>query len=133
MPAPSPGRTVRDAIASELAGGDWCEVLGRHVGFLVDRLDAHLFHGLIRTAHAARALRDHDGPEARAELASGLAAWTVWAAETGAEVAPSPATDPLGEILELARRGAAAFVAQRSSRCMRWLRPWPTSRASADR
>ena len=101
---------ARNAIARELADGDWASVLRRHVAPLAGRLDAHLFHGLIRTAHATRALQYHDDPDARTELAVGLAAWTVWAGDER-EITPSTAADPLAEILEMARRGAGAFVA----------------------
>ena len=106
----SPLDVARNAIARELADGDWASVLRRHVAPLAERLDAHLFHGLIRTAHATRALQHHDDPSARVELAAGLAAWTVWAGDER-EVTRSTAADPLAEILEMARRGAGAFVA----------------------
>ena len=105
----SPLDVARDAIAHELADGDWASVLRRHVAPLAGRLDAHLFHGLIRTAHATRALQYHDDPDARIELAAGLAAWTVWAGDER-EVAHPTAADPLAEILEMARRGDAAFA-----------------------
>lgn len=114
LPALSPLRTERDRIAADLADRHWGEVLGDCAGSLVDRLDTHLFHGLIRTAHAARALRTLDGPEARAELALALAAWTLWAGAPRPDVtpldAPSGATEPLTQVLEAARRGAAAYV-----------------------
>lgn len=110
MPAGSPLRTLRDTIAAELADGDWSVVLGRHAGILVDRLDTHLFHGLIRVAHAARALRAHDGPETRDELALALASWKLWAGGQRSEAGPATVTEPLTQILEMARRGAAAFV-----------------------
>jgi hypothetical protein len=107
----SPLDIARDAITRELADGDWAAVVRRHVAPLAGRLDAHLFHGLIRTAHATRALQDHDDPDARIELAAGLAAWTVWAGGGEREAAPATAADPLADILEMARRGAGAFVA----------------------
>lgn len=108
--AGSPLDVSRDQIARELAAeDDWTSVLRHHVRSLVGQLDAHLFHGLIRTAHATRALHDHDGPDARAELAAGLAAWTVWASGRH-DAAPSPAADPRLEIVDAARRGAGAFV-----------------------
>jgi hypothetical protein len=107
----SPLDVARDAIARELSDEDWRAVLRRHVAPLAGRLDAHLFHGLIRTAHATRALEHHDDPDTRTELAAGLAAWTVWAAAGEQEVTPSITADPIAEILEMARRGAGAFVA----------------------
>lgn len=111
VPAESPLRAVRGAIADELADADWRDVLRHRARPLLDRLDTHLFHGLIRTAHATRALERHDGPEARAELVAGLAAWTIWADTDRSEIRASPSADPLAEILQFARRGAAAFAA----------------------
>jgi hypothetical protein len=111
VPDRSPLMITRTAITNELADGDWRLVLRQHVAALVGRLDAHLFHGLIRTAHAARALDMHDDIHARAELAAGLAVWTVWAGEAPRDPATSAADDPQAEILEMARRGAAAFAA----------------------
>jgi hypothetical protein len=67
------------AIREELATDDWRAVAAAHVAVLADRCDAHLFHGLIRTAHAVRALERLDAPALRDELAAGLAAWTAWA------------------------------------------------------
>ncbi len=109
----SPLDVAREEIASELADGDWASVLRHHVAPRAGRLDAHLFHGLIRIAHATRALQYHDDPDARIELATGLAAWTVWAGDEH-EVTRSTAADPLAEILEMARRGAGAFVSSPS-------------------
>jgi hypothetical protein len=114
VPEGSQLRVVRDSIAAELRDGDWRVVLRMRAGDLVDRLDRHLFHGLIRTAHAVRALERRDGAEARAELAMGLAAWRSWAGPERHAVTPSAAADPLAEVLEFARRGAAAFAAKPS-------------------
>jgi hypothetical protein len=52
----------------------------------------------------------HDDDGARAELATGLAAWTVWAGHDRRETTPTSTTDPQTDILEMARRGAAAFT-----------------------
>jgi hypothetical protein len=106
----SPLGVARKAILRELAEGEWASVLRRRVEPLAARLDAHLFHGLIRTAHATRALQHCDCVDARTELAAGLAAWTVWAGDEH-EVIRSTAADPRAEILEMARRGAGAFAA----------------------
>jgi hypothetical protein len=106
----SPLLAIRNAIGRELAEDEWTSVLRRRVEPLAARLDAHLFHGLIRTAHATRALQHHDDPDGRMELAAGLAAWTTWAGDEH-EVAGSTGADPLGEIVEMARRGAGAFAA----------------------
>jgi hypothetical protein len=103
--------SIRRAILGELADSDWRDVVRRHVALLVGALDSHLFHGLIRTAHATRALNENDDHDARAELAAGLAAWTLWAGGDRRDVPPHSSVDPLAEILEMGRRGAAAFVA----------------------
>lgn len=114
--APSPPRpssrhaAVRSAIAAELELDDWSEVLVRHCVPLVPRLDVHLFHGLIRTAHAARAIAASESDAARSELAAGLAAWTVWAGDVEPAPAAPASSDPLGEVVEMARRGAVAFT-----------------------
>jgi hypothetical protein len=110
LPASSPVRTARDAIAAELVDDEWTAVLVRHARPLLDRLDAHLFHGLIRTAHAVRALRTNDSPAARGELALALAGWTAWASKASSQPTDVDLPDPLAHVLEMARRGAAAFT-----------------------
>ncbi|MFN0091452.1 MAG: hypothetical protein ACKVWR_14475 [Acidimicrobiales bacterium] len=83
---------------------------------MVDQLDAHLFHGLIRTAHAVRSLQGVDDQPRRAELAAGLASWVAWALVPAG--APQPEADtattaaPLAVVLDAARRGAGAFAAK---------------------
>ena len=55
-----PGAPVavrRAGIRAELERLPWDEALRRHVAQLAPHVDAHLFHGLIRTAHAVRSLR----------------------------------------------------------------------------
>lgn len=104
----------RAQLTEELASGDWRDIVRRAATNLLPRLDAHLFHGLIRTAHAVRALEHHDDPNGRAELANGLAAWEGWVDGPAPDLVPSRSTDPTGDVLEFARRGAAAFVARGS-------------------
>lgn len=55
----------------------WQDVVARWVPHLAPGLSAAAFHGLIRSAHAVRALRRLDGPARRAELAAGLAYWAA--------------------------------------------------------
>lgn len=115
----------RAGIRAELERLPWDEVLRRHVAQLALHVDAHLFHGLIRTAHAVRGLRDGAGatPDEAglSELATALAAWHVWAgpAEPAGELAaPATATaapaDALDAVLDVARRGAGACAAKPS-------------------
>ncbi|MCO4763446.1 MAG: DUF4243 domain-containing protein [Myxococcales bacterium] len=54
-------------------------VLVAHWPKLTDAMAAHAFHGLLRTSHAVRALRDKDTPARRRELAHGLGYWTAGA------------------------------------------------------
>jgi hypothetical protein len=60
---------------AELARSDPADVLARWLARLVPGLFAAATHGPIRTAHAVRALEQHDAPERRRELAIGLAYW----------------------------------------------------------
>ncbi|MGH7073718.1 MAG: hypothetical protein ACREFD_05875 [Stellaceae bacterium] len=69
---------------------------------------ALLFHGLIRTGHATRALDHDDTPARRAELARGLALWAI-----GIRGAPPDTADGAADaetMLDYARSGAAAFL-----------------------
>ncbi len=61
----------------ELAEAAWREVLERWVVRLVAGLSAAATHGVIRTAHAVRALARRETPERLAELARGLAYWAA--------------------------------------------------------
>lgn len=119
-PAPlapdSPVAVERDRLVAVLAATPWADVVAAEVPALVPHLGAHLFHGLIRTAHAVRALTRHDGDAGRRELATGLAAWRVWAGTgavdgTGDRTAPAGDDDPLAAVLDAARRGAHAHLA----------------------
>ena len=60
-----------------LAREDWRGVLGTWVPRFVPGLAAAATHGVIRTAHAARALGQRDNEIRRAELASALAYWAA--------------------------------------------------------
>jgi hypothetical protein len=65
----------KELFLSELAGARWQDVLDRWAGRLAPGISAAATHGVIRTAHAARALSRRDTPERRGELARGLAYW----------------------------------------------------------
>jgi hypothetical protein len=96
---------------SELNAGPFEPVLGRWIERFAPGAGALLFHGLIRTAHAARALEHKDTPARRGELARGLALWAI-----GIKSLPEEATnrdavdDPKTEIMNCARAGAATFL-----------------------
>lgn len=117
LAADSPLIAIRDGLRHELDTDAWDDVLRRHVEQLIDHLDAHLFHGLIRTAHASRALMRVDSSAGRHELATALASWHVWAEGSSAnDIAPGAAgrPDDLDGVIDAARRGAAAFVTKGS-------------------
>jgi len=60
-----------------IADHSWQEVLSEWTLRLAPGAGAAAFHGLIRTAHAARSLGRHDSPARRRELAEGLAYWAA--------------------------------------------------------
>jgi hypothetical protein len=61
----------------ELQEGPWRDVLARWWQRLLPGIAAGSTHGVIRTAHAVRALRDGETPERIAELGRGLAYWAA--------------------------------------------------------
>lgn len=70
----------RDWLArfrGRLATSPWREVVGRWVPRLAPGLAGAAFHGLIRTGHAVRALRQRETDARRDELAAGLAYWAA--------------------------------------------------------
>lgn len=67
----------RDRFSRRLAAGDWREALCIWIPQLLPGLMAGATHGLLRTAHATRALLARDTPERRRELAQGLAYWAA--------------------------------------------------------
>jgi hypothetical protein len=83
----------------------WVERFAHDVGTL-------LFHGLIRTAHAARALQQKDTVARRGELARGLALWAIGLRSSPPKGTPQQAAnvDWTGEIMHCAEAGAATFV-----------------------
>lgn len=85
------GRRYPDWVAlfdQELSARPWADVGGAWVPRLVAGSMAAGTHGLIRAAHAARALTGRATPGRRCELAAGLA---YWAAKYRAlEGAPAP-------------------------------------------
>lgn len=92
----------------------WQSALRRWCGRLLYGLDAHLFHGMIRTAHAARALQTADTLARRRELALAIATWAARVSASHADEADaspsSDACDPQADILAHALRGARAYA-----------------------
>lgn len=64
-------------FAHELTLAPWREVLGTWWPRLVPGLAAGATHGVIRTAHAVRAVAEHETPARRAELADALGYWAA--------------------------------------------------------
>lgn len=96
----------------ELNGHSAQEVLAEWVPRFAHEVGAFLFHGLIRTAHADRALAKKDTPARRGELARGLALWAIGVRSVPKEgdQTAGAATEPGPDVLDYARFGAAAFV-----------------------
>ncbi len=97
---------------AELEGKPFADVLARWVPRFSHDMGALLFHGVIRTGHATRALEHSDTPARRAELARGLALWAIGIRRA----APDPAHRPpsagaaVDAAIDYARIGAARFV-----------------------
>lgn len=108
--ADSPTRAIYDHLRAEFDSGDWRATAARIVDRHAGGLDSHLFHGLIRTAHAVRALEHDDHASSRAELATGLTAWRVWDADQPRSDPDWVGGDPIEFVIDAARRGSAAFV-----------------------
>ncbi len=109
------------ALGRRDAYGDWIAYFDRALGdrpfaavlaIWVPRLahdpGAFLFHGVIRTGHATRALEHADTPDRRRELARALALWAIGVRGAPPETPASGAG--LETILDYAKRGAAAYV-----------------------
>jgi len=86
------------------SGSDWADVVARRVPAWIDGLFAAATHGLLRTAHAVRALRATDTRERRRELAHGLAYWAarhaVLPGTPGAEPRPGHTPEAVLRALE---------------------------------
>jgi hypothetical protein len=65
----------KEFFLADLSEGRWQDVLDVWVGRLAPGMCGAATHGVIRTAHAVRALARHATPERRGELARGLAYW----------------------------------------------------------
>ncbi len=67
----------RAFFVDELARSPWHEVLNQWVGHFAPAICASAAHGVIRVAHAARALAVKETPIRIAELAAGLGYWAA--------------------------------------------------------
>src|SRR5262244_2697894 len=113
------------ALGRRDAHGDWLtyfetelekkafrDVLTLWVPRFAHDVGAFLFHGLIRTAHAVRALEHKDTPVRRGEVARGLALWAIGIRTAPSENAKDPAreVDVVTEILRFATVGSAVLI-----------------------
>ncbi len=78
----------RDFFTAEIERSSWRSTVRRWVPRLAPALAAAMFHGVLRTAHAVRALRHRDSAPRRHELAIGLAYWAARYAELPAPARP---------------------------------------------
>jgi len=97
----------RELFAEELEAAPWPGVLDRWAGRLAPGLCGAATHGVIRTAHAARALARRDTKERRAELARGLAYW----ASAYQELPAGPPAGPRAGSYEEALDGLPSYWA----------------------
>jgi Questin oxidase-like len=89
----------------------WRAVIGVWVPRLMPGLAAALFHGVIRTSHAVRAIEVADTEARRAELARALGNWAVWFAPGQPVDQGAGFDDPQRSALQAAAHGARCYVA----------------------
>jgi hypothetical protein len=94
----------------ELKEASWQETLDTWSARLAPGLCGAATHGLIRTAHAARAMARRDSPPRRAELVRGLAYWAAAYQELPVRAAATPASDASRAGSSRVADGSAAAV-----------------------
>ncbi len=87
----------------------WSDTVSVWVPRLMPGLSAALFHGVIRTSHAVRAMTRAETPERRDELARALAHWAVWFRPGEAVVGAGEQGDPRRGALDAAAHGVGFF------------------------
>jgi len=92
----------------------WQAVIEVWVPRLMPGLVAALFHGVIRTSHAVRALEVADTEARRAELTRALGNWAVWFAPGQPVDEGAGCDDPQRSALHAAAHGARCYVADPS-------------------
>jgi hypothetical protein len=92
----------------------WPDVVGTWVPRLMPGLVSALFHGVIRTSHAVRAIVVEDTRSRRAELARALGNWAVWFGPGQPPEENLVADDPAAQTVQAAARGAGFYVSQPS-------------------
>jgi hypothetical protein len=94
----------------EIAEDGWRDVVATWVPRLMPGLVAALFHGVIRTSHAVRALQASDTRARRAELARALGNWASWFGPGERPDDGRGIDGPDGAILTSAVLGARCYV-----------------------
>ena len=89
----------------------WRAVVGVWVPRLMPGLVAALFHGVIRTSHAVRAIEVADTEARRAELARALGNWAVWFAPGQPVDESAGFDDSQPTVLQAAAEGTRCYVA----------------------
>jgi hypothetical protein len=90
----------------------WRTVVERWVPRLMPGLASALFHGVIRTSHAVRAIEAADTEARRAELARALGNWAIWFAPGASVNHGLRFEDPPPVVLRAAAHGAGCYVAE---------------------
>jgi hypothetical protein len=90
----------------------WRVVVKRWVPRLMPGLAAALFHGVIRTSHAVRAIEAADTRARRAELARALGNWAVWFSPGEPTDERARFEDPGLAVLRAAAHGAGCYVSE---------------------
>jgi len=103
------------AIDADIARLGWREALKLWCSRLLPGLASRLFHGMLRVAHAVRALSNVDNSVRRRELSLALAAWaTCWNSSMVSNGLPDTSnllsTDVEESLLAYATRAAYAYV-----------------------
>jgi hypothetical protein len=94
-----------------ISADGWPAVAQLWVPRLMPGLVAALFHGVIRTAHAVRALDGADTPARRSELARALGNWATWFGPGQVVERIDHPDDPGLAATEAAARGARRYIA----------------------
>lgn len=92
----------RVLFGRQLANGPWAPVLDTWAARLAPGMIGAALHGVLRAAHATRALAESDTPVRRRELAQGLAYWAATFHRLP-EGGTAPATLPAAEALRAVR------------------------------
>jgi hypothetical protein len=96
----------------EIEAEGWRVTVKTWVPRFMPGLVAALFHGVIRTSHAVRAIEVADTPARRAELARALGNWASWFYQGEAVDKRLVVGDPITALVSSAASGARSYVAE---------------------